>query len=203
LVNQADEMLADVLTPGRWEAEPRALKKFLSSDAFERFLGLYLQAMELDAYEPAYPWNLASALRRLGRADLALGFIGRAVRVAEDLRDEEWANPDAYFVWAETAIHAGQDDLALVAIARATEQAGDDEDAHHHAVRLLTLLAEGRKTRQGPVGGRDMPVVLAIEGTAPGHAPDTAEEFAERTKKAFDRAIKRASTKRTREAEPA
>jgi tetratricopeptide (TPR) repeat protein len=203
LVNQADELVADVLPPERWEADPREQKTFLSGDAFERFLGLYLQAMELDALEPAYPWNLASTLRRLGRSDLALGFIGRAVRTSEYLGDEDWANPDAYFVWAETAIHAGQDELAFVAIAKATERAGNDEDARNHAVRLLAALAEARKGRHGHAEWPDAFLLVLLGSGASWTSEASSEEFAERTMKMLGRALKNANTKRTRTRNPA
>jgi hypothetical protein len=50
--------------------------------------------MELDPEEPAFPWNLASSLSRLGLNALALAYIEEAIRVASETGDSEWA--DAY-----------------------------------------------------------------------------------------------------------
>ena len=140
LVNQADRLLGDVLDPTGWQPDSRRVAAFLSSEDFERFLGLYLRAMDLDGLEPAYPWNLGSALNRLGRPDLALGFVGRAVKTGEASGDDEWAGPDCYLLWAQTAINAGQDDVAFVAIAKAVAQAHDDEETADAAVALLRAL---------------------------------------------------------------
>ena len=77
LVREADEFMADVLRPGRWP-QRRTIERFLDGDRLDRVLALYREAMRLDPLEPAYPWNLASALRRLGLNDLALSFVERA-----------------------------------------------------------------------------------------------------------------------------
>lgn len=161
LVNQADRLLAGALDPTSWQADRRRLAAFLNSEDFERFLGLYLRAMDLDGLEPAYPWNLGSALNRLGRPDLALAFVGRAVKTGEAIGDDEWAGPDGYLLWAETAINAGQDELAFVAIAKAVAQAPDDDETGDAAVGLLKALADARKKR-GPARAEDVPVWVPV-----------------------------------------
>jgi tetratricopeptide (TPR) repeat protein len=191
LIDQADRIAAQVLHPDSWEADARARRRFLSGDEFERFLRLYLDAMDLDPVEPAYPWNLASALRRLGRSDLALGFIGRAVKTGEHDGDDDWADADAYLVWAETAIEAGQEEVALAVIARATEKAHGDPDARAHALRLLTYLA----SRPVATGARrtGWSVVVPI-GTEDAATPeDTSEQIAKRTMDTLTRAVARAA----------
>ena len=161
LVNEADRILTGVLDPTSWQPDSRAIAAFLESPDFERLLGLYLRAMDLDAGEPAYPWNLGSALNRLGRPDLALGLIGRAVKTGEEIGDDEWAGPDGYLLWAETAINAAQDDLAVVAIARAVAQAPDDEETAAAAVTLLRALANARASRGVPCAD-DLPVWVLV-----------------------------------------
>jgi tetratricopeptide (TPR) repeat protein len=161
LVNQADGLLAGVLDPTSWQGDRRRVAAFLSSADFERFLGLYLRAMDLDPREPAYPWNLGSALSRTGRPDLALAFVGRAIKTGEEIGDEEWAGPDAYLFWADTAIKAGQDDLAWVAIARAVSQAPDDDETGDAAVALLKALADARKQRGAAEADR-VPVWIPV-----------------------------------------
>jgi tetratricopeptide (TPR) repeat protein len=150
-----------VLEPTAWQPDSRRLAGFLNSENFERFLGLYMRAMDLDGSEPAYPWNLGSALNRLGRPDLALAFVGRAVKTGEAAGDDDWAGPDGYLFWAETAINAGQDDLAFVAIAKAAAQAPDDDETGEAAVRLLQALADARKKR-GAARGNDLPVWVQV-----------------------------------------
>lgn len=51
------------------------------SGALERTLALYLQAIRLDPHEPAYPWNLASTLSRLGLNQIAFALIAQAIKV--------------------------------------------------------------------------------------------------------------------------
>jgi len=96
LVGEADELLADALAPGRWP-EAEVAERFLSEGKLDRVLALYGQAMRFNANEPAYPWNLASGMNRLGLNDLAL---------------------------AEVAIDAGEYDLALTALAHARADDG-------------------------------------------------------------------------------
>ncbi len=104
--------------------------------------------MLADPDEVAYPWNLASTLNRLGLNDLALGFIARAIHLAERMRDEEWSGPDVYVAMAEIAVDAGETDVALTALARAQEMetaagVGVDRD-------VARLLDEIRETSQDP-----------------------------------------------------
>ena len=86
--------------------------------------------MRLDPEEAAYPWNLGTTLNRLGLNDLALGFIGRAIHLAEQAGDEEWSDSSAYLGMAEIAIDAGAPDTALAALARALELDGESDKAH-------------------------------------------------------------------------
>jgi|SRR3954451_5946601 len=118
LVGEADELLADALASGRWP-DAGTVDRFLSEGKLDRVLALYGQAIRLDSKEPAYPWNLASALNRLGVNDLALGFITRAIHLAEANGEAEWSGPDAQLALAEIAIDAGEYDLALTALAHA------------------------------------------------------------------------------------
>jgi tetratricopeptide (TPR) repeat protein len=118
LVARADGLIAEVVAPGRWPRR-RTVERFLDGDRLQRVLGLYTEAMRLDPDEPAYPWNLASTLNRLGLNELALGFIERAIRIARTAGDAEWADASAHLAWAEVAEHAGQYEVALVALARA------------------------------------------------------------------------------------
>jgi tetratricopeptide (TPR) repeat protein len=122
LVGSADELLAVVLAPGAWP-EAKAVESFLGEGTLDRVLALYGQAMRLDQTEPAYPWNLGSALNRLGINDLALGFMARAINLAAANGEDEWSGIDAQLALAEVAIDAGDYDLALTALAHA--QAGD------------------------------------------------------------------------------
>ncbi len=118
LAEQADEILGGYLGPGSWSTTPTA-QRFLASGDLERVLSLYLRAMERDPMEAAHPWNLASSLDRLQLPDLALPFMGRAIRVANDTGDREWAGADAYLALADIAINAGQYATAQAAIERA------------------------------------------------------------------------------------
>src|SRR5690348_8172407 len=102
LVGEADELLAGTLAPGHWP-EPDEVDQFLSEGKLDRVLALYGQAMRLDANEPSYPWNLASAMNRLGLNDLALGFLSRAIHLAEQRGESEWSGPDAQLALAEVA----------------------------------------------------------------------------------------------------
>jgi hypothetical protein len=72
LIDDADALVDEVLSTGRWPQE-KTVDRFLKGDCLERVLSLYERAMRLDPGEPAYPWNLASTLDRLGLSNLALG----------------------------------------------------------------------------------------------------------------------------------
>lgn len=145
LVDRADELLADAVRPGEWP-EAEVVERFLAEGKLDRVLALYGQAIRLDPTEPAYPWNLASALNRLGLNDLALGFIARAIHLAEQSGEPEWSGPGAQLALAEVAIDAGEYDLALTALAHA--RAGDERNGH--AAQIEELLKEVRNERDDP-----------------------------------------------------
>lgn len=137
LVGEADELLADALASGEWP-DAETVDRFLSEGKLDRVLALYGQAIRLDSKEPAYPWNLASALNRLGVNDLALGFIARAIHLAEANGETEWSGPDAHLALAEIAIDAGEYDLALTALAHA----GADDAMNGREAQIGELLKE-------------------------------------------------------------
>jgi tetratricopeptide (TPR) repeat protein len=145
LVGEADELLAGAFKPGEWP-ETEVAERFLSDGKLDQVLALYGQAMRLDPTEPAYPWNLGSALNRLGLNDLALGFIARAIHLAEQGGESEWSGPGAQLALAEVAIDAGEYDLALTALAHARA----DDQRNGHTAQIEDLLKEVR-------GGRDDP----------------------------------------------
>jgi tetratricopeptide (TPR) repeat protein len=145
LVGDADELVAGVLAPGAWP-EPDAVERFLGEGTLDRVLSLYGQAMRLDPREPSYPWNLASALNRLGINDLALGFMARAINLAAADGDEEWSGLDAQLALAEVAIDAGDYDLALTALAHA--QAGDP--GRKSGAQIKELLEAVRTEQRDP-----------------------------------------------------
>lgn len=145
LIGEADELLADALLPGQWP-ESEIAERFLSEGKLEQVLALYGQALRLDPTEPAYPWNLASALNRLGLNDLALGFMARAIHLAAASGEEEWSGADAQLALAEVAIDAGEYDLALTALAHA--RAGDAQDGR--GVEIQELLKEVRSEQDDP-----------------------------------------------------
>jgi len=134
LVGEADELLVDAFGPGEWP-EAEAIERFLSEGKLDRVLALYGQAMRLDAAEPAYPWNLGSAMNRLGLNDLALGFLTRAIHLAAHQGQNEWSGPDAQLALAEVAIDAGEYDLALTALAHA--RAGDQQNGRETQIGKL------------------------------------------------------------------
>jgi tetratricopeptide (TPR) repeat protein len=120
LVDQAEKILGAYLHPGRWPAA-RTARRFLDSGDLERVLSLYVRAMEGEPREPAYPWNLASSLDRLRLPDLALIFIRRAIRVAEEIGDHEWVGADVHLACADIARRAGDSEMAEMALHRARE----------------------------------------------------------------------------------
>lgn len=145
LVGEADELLGKALGPGEWP-ETEVAERFLSEGKLDRVLGLYGQAIRLDPIEPAYPWNLASALNRLGLNDLALGFIARAIHLAKQSGESEWSGPGAQLALAEVAIDAGEYDLALTALAHARA----DDQRNGYAAQIEELLKEVRNERDDP-----------------------------------------------------
>jgi tetratricopeptide (TPR) repeat protein len=156
LVGEADGLLADVLAPGDWP-EADAVEAFLGAGALDRVLSLYGQAMRLAPEEPAYPWNLASALNRLGINDLALGFMIRAINLAAADGDEEWSGLDAQLALAEVAIDAGDYDLALTALAHA--QAMDPQRGS--GAHITELLEAVRSERDDPQPQASLASLLA------------------------------------------
>jgi tetratricopeptide (TPR) repeat protein len=145
LVGEADELLVDAFGPGEWP-EAEAADRFLSEGKLDRVLALYGQAMRLDAGEPAYPWNLGSAMNRLGLNDLALGFLTRAIHLADERGEDQWSGPDAQLALAEVAIDAGEYDLALTALAHARA----DDQQNGREAQIGDLLKEVRNEQGDP-----------------------------------------------------
>ncbi|HMJ39053.1 MAG TPA: hypothetical protein VK606_05830 [Verrucomicrobiae bacterium] len=145
LVGEADELLTEALAPGRWP-EAETAERFLSEGKLDRVLALYGQAMRLDPSEPAYPWNLGSAMNRLGLNDLALGFLTRAIHLAAQRGESEWSGPDAQLALAEVAIDAGEYDLALTALAHARA----DDQQNGRGAQIGELLKEVRSEQDDP-----------------------------------------------------
>jgi hypothetical protein len=75
--------------------------------------------MEAEPKEASYPWNLASSLDRLGVPDLAIAYMRRAIRLAEEAGDEEWSGAAAQLALADIAINARDLDIATLAIDQA------------------------------------------------------------------------------------
>lgn len=48
--------------------------------------------------------------------DLAIAYMRRAIRVAEQTGDNEWAGADAHLALADIALRAGDSDIAAMAI---------------------------------------------------------------------------------------
>jgi len=147
LVDQAEQLIAELLEPGQWPG-PDKVGRFMSEGRLERTLALYLQAMRLDPLEPAYPWNLASTLSRLGLSELAYALIAQAIHVGEQTGQEEWTGAGEHLALAETALDAGQEDMAVVAIARATEIDAPSQ-VRAQALRLLDEVS-GRGSGERP-----------------------------------------------------
>jgi tetratricopeptide (TPR) repeat protein len=162
LVDEADRLIAEALPPGRWP-EDQVAEAFVVSGRLERALALYAQAMRLDPDEPAYPWNLASALGRLGLSDLALGFISRAIAAAERVGDRELSGSAAHLALAETALDADRPDQAVLAVARAKQLGAGSEELDHGA-RLVAEAAEQRGDLPTQIGLAAALVGRAREG---------------------------------------
>lgn len=145
LVGEADELLASAFGPGEWP-EAEAAERFLAEGKLDRVLALYGQAMRLDADEPAYPWNLGSAMNRLSLNDLALGFLTRAIHLAKRRGEAQWSGPDAQLALAEVAIDAGEYDLALTALARARA----DDQQNGREAQIGDLLNEVGSEQNDP-----------------------------------------------------
>jgi tetratricopeptide (TPR) repeat protein len=139
LVDEADELVGGYLEPGRWP-QAKTVDRFLSDGGLERVLALYGRAMALDPDELAYPWNLSSALRRLGQLELAASYLKRAIHVGDEHGEADYSGADAYLALAEVALDMGDADEALVAIARALEPGRARTDTEAHAQRLLREL---------------------------------------------------------------
>jgi len=145
LVGDADALLGDAFGPGEWP-EADAVDRFLSEGKLDRVLALYGQAMRLDAGEPAYPWNLGSAMNRLGLNDLALGFLTRAIHLSDQRGEGQWSGPDAQLAVAEVAIDAGEYDLALTTLAHARA----DDEGNGREAQIGDLLKQVRSERDDP-----------------------------------------------------
>lgn len=145
LVGDADALLGDAFGPGEWP-EAAAVDRFLSEGKLDRVLALYGHAMRLDSSEPAYPWNLGSAMNRLGLNDLALGFLTRAIHLSDQRGESQWSGPDAQLAVAEVAIDASEYDLALTALAHARAE----DDGNGREVQIGDLLKEVRSERGDP-----------------------------------------------------
>lgn len=100
LVDEAEEILGRYLKPGQWPTA-KSIDTFRQHGDLEPVLALYEQAMDRDPTEAAYPWNLASSLDRLGVSDLAIAYMRRAIRVANETGEADWANADAYLALAD------------------------------------------------------------------------------------------------------
>ncbi|HSZ13836.1 MAG TPA: hypothetical protein VK790_07360 [Solirubrobacteraceae bacterium] len=144
LVERAEEILGRYLSRA-WPTTSVA-RTFRESGDLEVVLGLYATAMADDPEEPAYPWNLASALDRLQLSDLALIFLRRAIRVAEEIGDDEWGGVDAYLAWADVAMRAAEPEVAEIAIEKARDI--DPNAPVERYVRQLRHL-------QAPLGEKD------------------------------------------------
>jgi len=142
LVDQAETVLGRYLAAGRWPSATVA-RKFRESDDLQTVLTLYTRAMEDDPHEPAYPWNLASSLDRLRLPDLALVYMRRAIRVAQELGDLDWASAGAHLACADIALRAGEPEAAEWAIERAREV-----DPGAPVERYLRLLRKPLKPKE-------------------------------------------------------
>lgn len=139
LVDEADELVGSYVEPGRWPLA-KTVRRFLADGGLERLLSLYGQAMALDPDEPAYPWNLSSALRRLGQFELAAAYLKRAIHVGGEQGESDYSSADAYLALAEIAVDMDDADEALVAIARARASGRARPNTEAYAERLLRDL---------------------------------------------------------------
>jgi len=139
LAAEAEEIIARFLPEGTWP-QRRTVEKFLASGQLEHVLVLYNRAMLLDAKEPSCPWNFSGFLRRVGLNEMALAFVERAIVVATEIGDTAWAGPGAHLAWAETALDAGQLDVALVALAKA-KRLRPSGALNHSIQRMLKEIA--------------------------------------------------------------
>jgi tetratricopeptide (TPR) repeat protein len=146
LVSGAERAIGELLAPDEWTDEPTA-RRIAATENFERALTQYVRAMALAPDEPAYPWNLSYLLNRLGQHDLATTFLLRAIKIATEHGDDDWADADAHLALADSALRAGQDTIALLAIRRAVELRRD-EDTVEDARRLLVPLLEREFERE-------------------------------------------------------
>lgn len=158
LADRAEEIFARYLKPGSWPTA-HVVRQFHESGDLERVLSLYSQAMANDPLEPAYPWNLASSLDRLQLSDLALIFLRRAIRVAEDIGDSDWAGADAHLAWADIAMRAGEPEMAEVAIEKARKI-----DPNAAVERYVRQLRHARPTTRDADSPQNTD--LARKGTA-------------------------------------
>jgi tetratricopeptide (TPR) repeat protein len=154
-VDQAEEVIGRYLVP-QWPST-RVARRFRESGDLQLVLSLYARAMEDDPNEPAYPWNLASSLDRLRLPDLALIFVRRAIRVAEQAGDREWAGADVHLAWADIALRAGEPEIAERAISRAREV-----DSTVSVERYVRRLRRGRsKVESADAARMAMPLARA------------------------------------------
>lgn len=149
VAERAEEILGQYLSPASWASE-RVARRFRESGDLEAVLRLYTQAMAEDPHEPAYPWNLASSLDRLQLSDLALVFLRRAIRVAEETGDAEWSGADAHLAWADVAMRAGEPEMAEIAIDKARQI-----DPGAPVERYVRQLRHGRSTSKGTEAARN------------------------------------------------
>lgn len=77
---------------------------------------------------------------------LALGFIARAIHLAERSGENEWSGPGAQLALAKVAIDAGEYDIALTALAHAQA----DDRRNGHSTQIEDLLGEVRNERDDP-----------------------------------------------------
>jgi tetratricopeptide (TPR) repeat protein len=143
LANEAERILGRHLKPGRWPSA-RVAESFREQGDLALVLSLYTRAMESDPAEPAYPWNLASSLDRLGVSDLAIAYMRRAIRVADEAGDREWAGADAHLALADIAIRAGDLDIAELAIDQA-RRLDPSAPIDRYQRRLRRGLPSGRR----------------------------------------------------------
>jgi hypothetical protein len=72
--------------------------------------------------------------------------MARAIQVAEETGDGEWAGADAHIALAEIALRAGETDLALTALASALDFEPEDPGVGGAASSLLERISEATGT---------------------------------------------------------